>query len=59
MKNQEDWIWIKVENVGEIKTGTTPSKKKLEYYGEDYPFFKPTDLNNRKNVRDAGEYLSK
>jgi type I restriction enzyme S subunit len=38
--------------VGEVVTGTTPAKSNIDYYGSDYRFYKPTDLN-------AGYYVSK
>jgi type I restriction enzyme S subunit len=41
-----------------VITGTTPSKKNKDYYGDEYPFFKPTDLEAGYNVRIAREYLS-
>lgn len=43
------WYWTRVKHIGEVVTGTTPSKEKIEYYGDEYPLFKPTDL-------DAGYY---
>lgn len=48
----EGWAWVRVKDIGEVVTGTTPSKAKQEYYGKIYPFFKPTDLN-------AGYYVNK
>ncbi len=52
------WKWVKVSDVGEIVTGTTPSKKVKEYYGNDYPLYKPTDLNAGINTREANDNLS-
>ena len=46
----ETWKWFKIKEIGEVITGNTPSKKNQEYYGSDYPFFKPPDL-------DAGYFL--
>ncbi|MEO8150658.1 MAG: restriction endonuclease subunit S [Bacteroidia bacterium] len=54
----EGWTWVKVSSLGEIETGTTPSKVKPEYYGDKYPFYKPTELNEGFNVRNAKEYLT-
>jgi len=54
----EGWGWVSVGDVGEIITGTTPSKKKKEYYGSEYPLYKPTDLNAGINTRDASDHLS-
>lgn len=53
-----NWVDITVGDLGEIVTGTTPSKKKKEYYGEDYCFFKPTDLNDGYYVRKSNDKLS-
>ncbi len=53
-----NWVWTKIKAISEVITGTTPSKNNLEYYGEKYPFFKPTDLEQGYNVIEAREYLS-
>ncbi len=54
----ENWCWTTVSNVSEVVTGGTPSKKHPEYYGDDFPFFKPSDLDAGRNVFNASEYLS-
>src|SRR3989304_1433105 len=64
MKNNDElpkgWMWKKVSDLGEVLTGTTPSKAKKEYYdSKDYPFFKPTDLNEGYYVKKSGDGLSK
>jgi len=46
------WSWAHVFELGEVVTGTTPAKSNAHYYGTDYRFYKPTDLN-------AGYYVSK
>ena len=53
-----DWVDITVDDLGEIITGTTPSKSKAEYYGNEYCFFKPTDLNAGYYVRTSKDMLS-
>ena len=53
------WKWVKVSDVGDIVTGTTPSKKVPEYYGKDFPLYKPTDLNAGINTRNASDNISK
>jgi len=53
------WMWVRVKDIGEVVTGTTPSKTKQEYYGKDYPFFKPTDLNAGYYVKKSEDSLSK
>jgi type I restriction enzyme S subunit len=53
------WKVLKVKDIGKIETGTTPSKANSEYYSNDYPFFKPTDLEAGINTRVANDNLSK
>ncbi len=52
------WEWTEVGNIGEIVTGSTPSKDIPEYYGGDIPFYKPTDLEQGKCVKRASDHLS-
>jgi len=58
-KLPKGWMWVRVKDIGEVVTGTTPSKTKQEYYGKDYPFFKPTDLNAGYYVKKSEDSLSK
>lgn len=55
----EGWVWTRVGEIGEVITGTTPSKSKKEYYDNSFPFFKPTDLNDGYYVRKSEDGLSK
>ena len=54
----EGWEWCRLFQISEIITGSTPSKKNSEYYGNECPFFKPNDLEQGANVIHASEYLS-
>lgn len=54
----ENWVWCRLGSVAEIITGGTPSKKHPEYYGGDFPFYKPSDLDQGRLTYDASEYLS-
>lgn len=54
----ENWCWTTVDKVATVITGGTPSKKNPEYYGDQFPFFKPTDLDAGRHVIKASEYLS-
>jgi type I restriction enzyme S subunit len=56
---QKGWAWVTVKEISDVITGTTPSKSNPEYYGRDFPFFKPTDLNKGYYVRKAEDGLSK
>lgn len=48
----------KVSNLGTVVTGSTPSKSDNSYYGDEIPFFKPTDLNASFYVEFARDNLS-
>jgi type I restriction enzyme S subunit len=54
----EGWAWARVADIGEVETGTTPPKTRAEYYGKDYPFFKPTDLNSGYYTKVSEDGLS-
>ena len=54
----ENWVWVRLGAIAEIVTGGTPSKKHPEYYGGNFPFYKPSDLDQRRLTYDASEYLS-
>ena len=53
-----NWVWCEIEDIGEVITGNTPSKDRVEYYGGDTPFFKPTDLDQGIDTRYASDHLS-
>jgi type I restriction enzyme S subunit len=57
-KSPLEWKWTTIKEIGEVVTGTTPSKSQPKYYGKDYPLFKPTDLNKGFYVRNAEDGLS-
>lgn len=57
-KGSEKWKNVKLGDVAEIVTGNTPSKKDMSLYGNDYPFFKPTDLNAGINTIQAEDNVS-
>lgn len=54
----ENWVWVRLGAIAEIVTGGTPSKKHPEYYGGNFPFYKPSDLDQGRLRYDASEYLS-
>ena len=41
----EGWAWSRLGTVFLTITGSTPSTKDASLYGDDFPFFKPTDLD--------------
>ncbi|MBD2254462.1 restriction endonuclease subunit S [Nostoc parmelioides] len=54
----DGWLWAKIRELGEVVTGSTPLKKNPAFFGENIPFYKPTDLDAGYEVIEAREYLS-
>lgn len=54
----ENWKWVRIASLGTTTTGGTPSKDHPEYYGGNYPFFKPSDLDRGHHITKASEYLT-
>ncbi len=44
--------------IGRVVTGTTPSKGNKSYYGGEWPFYKPADLNQGRNTIRSGDSLT-
>ncbi|MCX6035268.1 MAG: restriction endonuclease subunit S, partial [Chloroflexi bacterium] len=42
----EGWVWKNIRECGTVITGTTPSKKDPENYGNHLPFVKPPELKD-------------
>lgn len=55
----EGWKKVKIRELGKIETGTTPPKSNPEYYSDEFPFYKPTDLEAGENVIKSNDGLSK
>ena len=54
----ESWEWVRIGNVGEVVTGGTPSKSESKFYGDEYPFYKPADLEQGLNTCKSADSLS-
>ncbi|HPE56378.1 MAG TPA: restriction endonuclease subunit S [Bacteroidales bacterium] len=54
---KEDWVDIKIGDIFKTITGTTPSKKNPDNYGNEVPLVKPPQLNNSV-ISESSEYLS-
>ncbi len=51
----ECWEWVRLLDLGITQTGTTPSKNKVEYFGDFIPFITPGDiLNGKINYKNRG-----
>jgi len=49
MNLPESWHMVRIGDVGDVITGRTPSTKRPEFYGGDYNFISPADLDERKS----------
>ena len=54
----DSWCWTTLGDVCELVTGSTPSKLHPEYYGGDFPFYKPSDLDAGRHVTIPSEFLT-
>ena len=43
----EGWEWVRLGEIGETHTGTTPSTKHPEYFNGEIPFIKPADITDK------------
>ncbi|WP_300341866.1 restriction endonuclease subunit S [Fusobacterium sp.] len=49
-KIPDNWVWTRLENIGLLQTGTTPSTSIPEYFGKNIPFITPADIRNEKII---------
>ena len=54
----DGWTEYCIKEFGDVLTGTTPSTKKPEYYGEVYKFISPADLDNGKYISTSHKLVS-
>jgi type I restriction enzyme S subunit len=54
----EGWRWVKLGDVCEVVTGSTPPKAELRFYGGTIAWIKPDDLDRAMYVDSSSEYLS-
>ncbi|TWU69653.1 restriction endonuclease subunit S [Shewanella algae] len=52
------WIETTLEEIADIQTGSTPSKKNSQFYGGSFPLFKPGDLGSIYPLSYSDECLS-
>ena len=57
-KLPKGWCSCLLKDVCKVITGATPSKSNKAYYGNSFPFFKPSDLDAGRHMKKASEYLS-
>jgi len=46
----EDWDLKRIDEIGDVITGSTPSTKIKEYYGGEIDFIAPIDLDKQKYI---------
>lgn len=54
----EDWVRVRVGEVADVVTGSTPNPKVSEYWGEGAAFFTPGDLVHGREVARARRELT-
>ena len=59
MQVPKGWELKKISDIGDVITGSTPSKTNSEYYGSDFPFYSPSDLGTTVETLQAQKGLSK
>jgi type I restriction enzyme S subunit len=42
----EGWKWVRLGDLGQTQTGTTPSKSNPGFFGNEYAFLKPGDISD-------------
>jgi len=54
-----EWNLMRLYEIGDIVTGSTPNTKIVDYYGGDYLFVTPGDISDKKYVSDTEKKLTK
>lgn len=54
----DSWEWLRLGDIATIVTGGTPSKSQPLYYGGEFPFYKPVDIQDNKYLNTPKEFLS-
>ncbi|MBU1209491.1 MAG: restriction endonuclease subunit S [Proteobacteria bacterium] len=49
---------VRIGDLGKVVTGKTPPTAREEYFGADYPFITPTDIDGSKRHVETERYLS-
>lgn len=55
---REGWNSYKIEELGRIVTGKTPSTQNSDNFGDKYPFVTPRDMSGQKKIEKTERYLS-
>jgi len=58
-KIPEEWEVVRLGEVGKIITGSTPPTENSEYYGDEYLFVSPEDIQDKKYIENTTKKLTK
>jgi len=53
-----EWNEESIESIGEIITGSTPPTARVEYYGDDFLFVSPADIQDNIFIHETGKKLT-
>lgn len=53
-----EWQMLSIGEIGKVVTGKTPSTAVDHYYGGEYPFYTPSDMDGRKRLESTKRTLS-
>jgi len=57
-KVPSNWFWVRIGEVTEVVTGSTPPKKETRFFNGNIPFAKPNDLDQGRWLEDTHEHLT-
>lgn len=52
------WTVMRIRDVGRVVTGRTPPTERSDYFGTEYPFVTPSDMDGTKTIRSTERGLS-
>jgi type I restriction enzyme S subunit len=56
----ERWVEVRLADVGDVVTGTTPPTKEPKYYeGGDFPFITPGDIGHARAIESTQRHLTR
>ena len=53
-----EWEEKSIDSIGEIVTGSTPPTARAEYYGDDFLFVSPADIQDNFFIQETGKKLT-
>jgi type I restriction enzyme S subunit len=54
----KEWVEKSIEEIGDIVTGSTPATARIEYYGDEFLFVSPADIQNNFFIYKTGKKLT-